>query len=457
MVLAGSSRRSSAQLFSSRGLVGRMPGETMRVLVSHQEAAATSDLFHGMKRLRKLRQMTAFVPVDRHGRSFSAGRKLVDVGGAMLLLPPFLLRGKLATEVDRVVHVDRGRVAEAEGILGDVERVAPDIAETAEPVIPVPTPSLGADLGAVSLERRRAGPQIPVQRGRDVLAGQGDLRIGVVRGRPVGPGVHFPHLADHAGFVPLANVAHPLHGVPLVSHHGLHLVLVIGLLQGAGLPDVVRERLLRLHRDPALHRGEGGRKMGVVRRADDDEIEFLAVGVKELAEILVAFRLWKPLEPFRAGHLVDVGDGDHVVIIDIVEAGFRDPTAADEGDIQFVVGAFDVGAQERERLGSGERRGGRGSLSGKCVGYCWSWFVLGIEQDFFSQRKLFPSMMSSLCRFSFGSGGATATGRQQTSKRQDPRPGGASSEGWAFRPRGKDVHDPGLDDRLPAPGLLVPK
>ena len=169
--------------------------------------------------------------------------------------------------------------------------------------------------------------------------------------------MHFPHLADHASLVPLADVAHALQGMPLVSHDGLHLVLVVGLLQGARLPDIVGERLLCVHRDAALHRGERGRKVCVIRRADDDEIQFLPVDIDEFAEIFVAFRFRKPLEPIRASHVVNIGDGYDVVLVDIVKAGSRNTAATDEPDIQFVVCPFRVCAEKLERLGSGEGRG----------------------------------------------------------------------------------------------------
>ena len=118
----------------------------------------------------------------------------------------------------------------------------------------------------------------------------------------------------------------------------------------------MRERFLRVHRDASLHRGERSWEVRVVRRADDDEIEFLPVGIHEFAEILVAFRFWKPLKPIGAGHLIDVGNGDDVVLIDIVEAGSRNPAPADETDIQFVAGPFCIGAQKLQRLGSRRRR-----------------------------------------------------------------------------------------------------
>ena len=95
----------------------------------------------------------------------------------------------------------------------------------------------------------------------------------------------FAHFAEHTGFEPFLHQANAFPAVALISHDGLHAVFFRGLLQGAYLPDVVRQRLLHKDMLPGLHGGHRGGEMGVVRGGDEDGIDLAAFLVQHLAEV----------------------------------------------------------------------------------------------------------------------------------------------------------------------------
>ena len=53
--------------------------------------------------------------------------------------------------------------------------------------------------------------------------------------------------------------------------------------------------------------------MVVVRRADDDRVDFLSLLVQHLAEILIASRVGEALERFVAAHPVDIRERHYVL------------------------------------------------------------------------------------------------------------------------------------------------
>jgi hypothetical protein len=99
------------------------------------------------------------------------------------------------------------------------------------------------------------------------------------------PGVDGADRADESGFVPLAHLPDAVGGVALVAHHGLDFVLLGGLGEGAGLPDVMRQRFLREDVLAALHGRHRGGEVRVVGRGDDDDVDVGGELVEHHAEV----------------------------------------------------------------------------------------------------------------------------------------------------------------------------
>ena len=90
--------------------------------------------------------------------------------------------------------------------------------------------------------------------------------------------------------------------------------------------------------------------MSVVRRADDDGVEFLVVRVEHLAKILVLLRGREFVESIGSPRKVHVRDGEDIVVPAIVESGSGDAAATDQGHIQLLAG-----------VGLADRKSGQGS------------------------------------------------------------------------------------------------
>ena len=78
-------------------------------------------------------------------------------------------------------------------------------------------------------------------------------------------GTDFRDLADHPGAAGFHGFANPITRMALVAHLGHDLIVVLGLEQGARLPDIVRQGLLGVHMNTAFHGSQGGREMRMIR------------------------------------------------------------------------------------------------------------------------------------------------------------------------------------------------
>ena len=144
------------------------------------------------------------------------------------------------------------------------------------------------------------------------------------------------HLADEPGLEPLADLADALAGVTLVAHLGHDLVRPRGLGQGAGLEDIMRDRLLDvdvLAAAHALHRDVG---VGMVRRSDDDGVDVLAL-VEHDAEVGERVGLRELLDRPGAAPEVQVAQGDDVLVGAVAHVAAADAAEADGGDVQLRV------------------------------------------------------------------------------------------------------------------------
>ncbi len=133
----------------------------------------------------------------------------------------------------------------------------------------------------VGPHRRRAEPEVPIQRGRHgrrVLRPRAPLRpIHVKQSTrwPVGPDVRLVDVADDAGPDVLAEPARLFGGLALVAHLRGHLRLVRRLRHAPRLPHRMRQRLLAIDMLApldGLHRSEG---VVVVGRGDDHAVNVL--------------------------------------------------------------------------------------------------------------------------------------------------------------------------------------
>ena len=100
--------------------------------------------------------------------------------------------------------------------------------------------------------RRRAEPQVPIQRirhSRRILGSSntlGPIHIGKTPQGPVGPNMHLAHGADRATPDILTHQAGSLGGLAIIAHLGRHPGFSRGLGNHAGLVHRVRQRLFAI-------------------------------------------------------------------------------------------------------------------------------------------------------------------------------------------------------------------
>ncbi len=190
--------------------------------------------------------------------------------------------------------VTAARRGDAIGII-DAERPAADIhfmgavverfagAPDAEPV-----PVVGLDVVLVGLARRRALPQIPVERGRH------GNRLAVADGFPriVIPALGEVGAADQAR-VDLVDDLDGVRGRALLGAH-LHQLAVFLLRfdQQRALAGIVAAGFFNVDVLPGLKSEDGHRRMPVIGRGDGDGVDILAL--ENLAKVLLALRRRSP-------------------------------------------------------------------------------------------------------------------------------------------------------------------
>ena len=263
--------------------------EHLALVADEEDAVLGVQLAAVLQLLRARRQQAAVVPVQPDRRHVAAGREFVvhDRGQRERLLE---YRGRAG------VHALRG--AELQGGEDRRQVVNAHVAEAAGAEVPPAAPTERGVGRMIGPPRRRAEPQVPVQRrghGRRVLGpldalGPPQRHLAAMRGA-VRPDVHLPHGADGAVPDPFVDQPVALERHALVAHLRGDLGLARRLGHGAGLVHRAGQRLLAIdvlaHLD-GRHRHDG---VGVVRRAHDHGVDVLLL-VQHLAEVLVASSPW---------------------------------------------------------------------------------------------------------------------------------------------------------------------
>ena len=208
----------------------------------------------------------------------------------------------------------RGK-AEIEGPVRRIHDVTRHVAERPGAEIPEPAPLERHVRGVIRSLRSGAEPQVPVERGRNVILLERPFDR-LRPDRPVGPEVHLPHRTDRARLHPFANLPGALAGMALVAHLGHELGMTPGVIgQRAHFPHGPRERLLDVGVLSRLQSEQSGRGVRVVGRRDGDRVDAVPLFVEHLAVIPVALGLGICLERVFGGLRVHVAEGVDVLAL----------------------------------------------------------------------------------------------------------------------------------------------
>ena len=309
-------------------------------LVSNQQATAVA-IAEGHVVLefdRASGHQAAIPPGELDRRQVAAGREAVahDRGAREALVQDRALVPEIReTRGDISFHALW--VPQLEGQEERVDDMATHVAQRTRAEV-APRAPLARVVGRViRAHGRGSAPEVPVHAfGRRGLVGRTRGVRALRPDRTVRPRVRLAHLADEPGLEPLADLADALAGVTLVAHLGHDLVRARGLGQGAGLEDIMRDRLLDvdvLAAAHALHRDVG---VGMVRRSDDDGVDVLAL-VEHDAEVGERVGLRELLDRPGAAPEVQVAQGDDVLVGAVAHVAAADAAEADGGDVQLRV------------------------------------------------------------------------------------------------------------------------
>ncbi len=151
---------------------------------------------------------------------------------------------------------------------------------------------------------------------------------------------HFADITDHTRANRFDRLANAVARMTLVAHLRDHLVALAGFEESSRLPDVVRERLLCVNMNAALHGRKRSGEMRVVRRRDHHCIDVLVHLVEHHAEVIEErLRRAPVLHIFCAMVAIYIAERDEVFLAAALLVGLLgNPSArADEGDIEFAV------------------------------------------------------------------------------------------------------------------------
>jgi hypothetical protein len=127
----------------------------------------------------------------------------------------------------------------------------------------------------------------------------------------------------------------------LVSHLRNHLVAFLGLYQRAALPDVMRERLLRINMDTSFHGCHRGRKVRMVWSRNNNRIDLLMHLIEHDTKVIEERLVLPPIfHVLGAMVSIHITKRDKVLFrASLVIRLLRDPsTGAYESDVQFAIG-----------------------------------------------------------------------------------------------------------------------
>ena len=257
-------------------------GHQVAVLADEQHADAP---LRQVDARRRGREFSAVVPGQRQPRPLRRGR----------MLPPRRqpLRISLVAVIG-ALRLDRGGLPQFERPEGQVDQVAPHVAQAAIAKVPplLPDGAAAQVAGVKWALGGRAQPQVPIQ----VLGHLGRLG-GASRplrlAHPRAPDVHFLDLADRLRLDQFHDAPIGVASVNLRAHLRGHLGPVVGLADRAGFVHRMGHRLLAVHVLAKLHRRHRRQRMVVVRRADDHGVDVFLL--EHLPPVAVTASLAGPL------------------------------------------------------------------------------------------------------------------------------------------------------------------
>ena len=157
------------------------------------------------------------------------------------------------------------------------------------------------------------------------------------------PNVALAHRADRTGLYQLDQAAVVWRGVYLSPHLRRQFVFVrqILLLHHASFVAAVSQRLFAVHALSTVHCPHAGRRVGVVRGADDHRIDVLLVN--QLPPVDVRFGLGMPRGGFRHTLLVYIAQRNDILAADRPRIRSASAIGPDDADVEFLIRRSAVG------------------------------------------------------------------------------------------------------------------
>ncbi len=177
------------------------------------------------------------------------------------------------------------------------------------------------------------------------------------------PAMGLNHIPDSARPDVFAKSPVAVGAMPLVAHHGGHLVLLRRFGQRARLGDVMAQGFLAKDVLPKLDGAHRGRRVVMIRRRDKDHIYFLVHGIEHPPVVMKSTRpstlsrglLRRSAEP----GIVNIHDRHQTFAKAGLEAHLAPPAATNDRD-----GELRIGGRSRQQMGSLEHGRGSGTQGG---------------------------------------------------------------------------------------------
>lgn len=187
----------------------------------------------------------------------------------------------------------------------------------------------------------RALPEVPVEflgdfRSLGEFGGAVLLSVDVLEG--VASAVDFRDIADCSGTHHFHESADAAGRMALIADLRHEVLLARNLPQGAEFRDAVRQWLLAVDVLPKPHRRHGSREVRVVRRRHEHGINAIRHLIEHLPEITEALCLRMLSEAVRRPSVIDVAQGDHILMRHAAQVGSALTTAANHRQPDPVVG-----------------------------------------------------------------------------------------------------------------------
>ena len=207
---------------------------------------------------------------------------------------------------------------------------------------------------------RRPQPDVPIEvRGDGVGTRGADVPLRPPAFGAICPAMDLVDLANGVGPDHFAKLANAVAGMALIAHLGGDAEFAGGEGQLAGLPDGVGQGFLAIDVFAGMNGAHCGRGMVVIGDCHNDGVDTRllfqhdpVIGIRACARIF--------LQGVGHGIGIDIAEGDDIFAGNALQIGGGAAAGADAGDVQLLVGRFEVGAGGVGRQSRGQGCGSEG-------------------------------------------------------------------------------------------------